>query len=127
MNRTQKVVLIIIAITVVCMVCGVVGYIGYFLLFNTSSSEVNREPSREEWALAPRGDGKYRIGNQREMALGRWYTDSNKYGCIWSRGNTFGSQWLIVEKGSSKTVMLTGQAEYFKSEGCGTWYHQYGK
>ena len=134
MNRTQKVILLIIAIIIaffigVGLTCIVLsGPIEVTDLIGGSSGP-SVEPSREEWALASRGDGKYRIGNQREMALGRWYTDSNKYGCSWEILSRFGD---VIERGSGKTVMISGDTydgsqEWFETKGCGTWYHQYGK
>ena len=134
MNRTQKAILLIIAIIIAFFIGAGLTYIALIgpveltdLLGEPSGQSV--EPSREDWAKAPRGDGLYRVGNQAEMALGRWYTDSNKYGCVWTRylgkppeyGMGSGNA-VPLENGSSKTVMLTSDTDYFRSRGCGTWY-----
>ncbi len=119
MTRTQKVVLLIVAISLACMfACGFWYFFGEYIL---PEFYTDREPTREEWASAPRGDGKYRIGNQAEMTLGRWYTDSNKYGCSWKIYQSGAP--TVKERGSGKTVMITNvHMGYFETEGCGTWY-----
>lgn len=123
MSRTWKIVLLILAFNVVCVlaVCAVL-----FVWLPALSTTSTREPTREEWAQSPRGDGTYVIGNTAEMALGTWHTDSNKYGCKW--GIYFGKpggSFPAVKRGSEKTVSVRGFSHhYFKTEGCGTWYYQ---
>ena len=123
MSRTWKVVLIILAFSIVCVMaaCAFL-FVGVPILGETNT----REPTREEWAKSPRGDGKYRIGNQAEMALGEWRTESNKYGCKWSRIQGFStSSSITIENGyGDKIVKLDGRAQFFETRGCGTWYYQ---
>ena len=123
MSKTWKLILVICAMVLVFFCCVPICYFYYLSI----TSEVTREPTREEWASAPKGDGVYRVGNQREMTLGRWVRTSNKYGCEWKTswdGNEreSASRGLhTIEAGSGKTVLIDADVDYFETRGCGTW------
>ena len=123
MTQTKKIILLVLAISFACVCACVFWYVFGTAVLNVADS--NREPTREEWARSDKmWSGKYRVGDQAEMALGKWHTDSNKYGCSW---RIFSYDVLdyphetTIEAGQGKTVTLTGEADYFETEGCGTW------
>lgn len=125
MTRTKKIILLVLAINFACVCACVFWYVFGTAVLNVADS--NREPTREEWARSDKmWSGKYRVGDQAEMALGKWHTDSNKYGCFWRvSGMTEQGYSDNIESGSGKEVTLRSDnvvsAEYFETEGCGTW------
>ena len=126
MTRTKKIILLVLAINFACVCACVFWYVFGRAVLNVADS--NREPTREEWARSDKmWSGKYRVGDQAEMALGKWHTDSNKYGCNWrvsweGYDNASASKGLhTIEAGQGKSVVLTAEADWFETEGCGTW------
>ena len=126
MSRTWKVVLIILAFSIVCVMAACAFLFVWFPILGETNT---REPTREEWAQSDKGDGRYLVGDDKEMAHGRWTHTSNKYGCSWHvSGMTEQGYKDNIESGRGKEVTLRDDmvvsARVFETSGCGTWHYQ---
>ena len=122
MSRTWKIILIVLAFNTVCVLVACAVLLFWFPVFRVVTDFAGREPTREEWAQSPKGDGTYLIGDKLEMSTGIWHTASDKYGCKWRICSTRKCS-RFINSGSERTVNVRGYPNYyFKTEGCGTWH-----